>query len=328
METLGSIDTTMPVGVVDSPIKDHLAKRGTVNVAPEGSAAPIDVYYEVYGTGPERVAFINGMSADRQMWELNVADFMALGRYQCLAYDHRGTGLSTHGVPLSSVTTTLLAADLRALMDALGWERAHIVGVSMGGMVALEFASQHPQMVQTLTLAVTNAGLAMPPLRGIASTLWAQLTRDPVERFERLCRTIYTEEYLRSPAPEGSGCDTMLELCVKHAVRRSQYTRPMSFAGFLGQVGAVFRHYVAPARLAAIGRSLPGKRILVATGDEDHMVRVSNSAYLADSIGREHVIFKVFEGTGHGMSSQVSARFVAAIDEMVTAAAAAAAPAT
>ncbi|KAJ1827192.1 hypothetical protein LPJ70_007551, partial [Coemansia sp. RSA 2708] len=82
-------------------------------------------------------------------------------------------------------------------------------------------------------------------------------------------------------------------------------------------VGTVFRHYVSPARLANLGRMLPGKRILIVTGDEDHMVRTSNSVYLADKIGREHVILEVFEGAGHGMNSQESVRFVASIDTMI-----------
>ncbi|KAJ1722030.1 hypothetical protein LPJ61_005974 [Coemansia biformis] len=314
-----TIDSTMPVEPADSPIWDQLAKRGRINIATSENTAPINIYYELFGSGPERVVFVNGMSADRQMWEPNVGDLLVREKYQCLVYDHRGTGHSDHNVDFMSLTTSELAADLKKLMQALGWEKASIVGASMGGMVALEFASQYPQMVRTLTLAVTNAGLTLPPLRGILSTTTANFKRDPVERFERICGALYPQEYLQSPAPEGSGCDTMMAYCVQNAVRRSKYTRPMSFSGFLNQVGVVFRHYVSPARLANLGRMLPGKRILIVTGDEDHMVRTKNSDYLADKIGREHVIFQVYNGAGHGMSSQTSARLMADIDSMITA---------
>ncbi|KAJ2715247.1 hypothetical protein H4R19_001305 [Coemansia spiralis] len=259
------------------------------------------------------------MSADRQMWERNVGELLAREKYQCLVYDHRGTGHSDRLVDTMAQTTSVLATDLKKLMQALGWARASIVGASMGGMVALEFASQYPQMVETLTLAVTTAGMTIPPWRGILGSVSANFMRDPVARFERICSSLYTQEYLKSPAPEGSGCTTMLDYCTQNAMRQSRYTQPMSFAGFLGQVGVVFRHYVSPARLANIGRMLPGKRILIVTGDEDHMVRTTNSDYLADKIGREHVVFKVFAGAGHGMTSQAATQLMEDIDELITA---------
>ncbi|KAJ2829566.1 hypothetical protein IWW50_000784 [Coemansia erecta] len=308
----------MPVEAPDSPIWPHLAKRGKINVGTE-TTGPAHIYYELFGTGSERVVFLNGMGADRQMWEPNVGEFLKRPDYQCLVYDHRGTGHSDRLENALSCTTTALAQDLRNLLNALGWPRANIIGASMGGMIALEFASSYPEKVKTLTLAVTNAGLSIPPWKGIMDTLAANFTSDPLERFKNICGSIYTQEYLHGPAPEGSGCKDMLEFCAQNAMRRSNYTRPMTFASFLGQVGTVFRHYVSPARLANLGRMLPGKRILIVTGDEDHMVRTSNSVYLADKIGREHVILEVFEGAGHGLNSQESVKFIASIVTMINA---------
>ncbi|KAJ2084065.1 hypothetical protein H4R24_000274 [Coemansia sp. RSA 988] len=329
MNNLNSIDTTMPVEAADSPIWEHLAKRGKINVKSNSSRGDdkhsIRIYYEVFGTGPERVVFVNGMGADRQMWEPNISELLKRERYQCLVYDHRGTGFSDHNISPLSATSTTLASDLRQLLQALGWDKVNVIGASMGGMIATEFASQFPQVVNTLTLAVTNAGLSPPPLRGILDTITANFTSDPLKRFESICGSIYTQDYLKSPAPEESGCKNMLEFCAKNALRRSKYTKPMSFSGFIGQVGIVFRHHVSPTRLAALGQALPGKRILIVTGDEDHLVRTSNSTYLADKIGREHVILEVFEGAGHGLSSQESTRFIASVDSMISAAAIAAA---
>ncbi|KAI9472584.1 hypothetical protein LPJ78_004574 [Coemansia sp. RSA 989] len=315
MSALNAIDTTMPVEAPDSPIWPRLSKRGKINI--RTSTHPLHLYYEIFGAGDERVVFINGMGADRQMWEPNVGEFLKRN-YQCLVYDHRGTGFS-EGTSAFSFTTSALAMDLKHLLEALGWAKANIVGASMGGMIALEFASSFPQMVKTLTLAVTNAGLSLPPAKGIVDTVMANFTSDPLQRFKNICGSIYTEDYLKSPAPEQSGCENMLEFCAQNAMRRSKYTRPMTFATFVGQVSMVFRHYVSPARLSNLGRMLPGKRILIVTGDEDHMVRTSNSVYLADKIGREHVTLQVFEGAGHGLNSQESVRFVSSIDAMIQA---------
>ncbi|KAJ2400865.1 hypothetical protein GGI23_001762 [Coemansia sp. RSA 2559] len=321
MDNVTAIDTTMPVEAADSPIWKHLTKRGRIEVgnnSPDGVIGSHKLYYELYGQGSERVVFVNGMGADRQMWEPNVNEFLRLSKYQCLVYDHCGTGFSdtsNHGI--LGATSSHLAMDLKHLMKALGWEKANIVGASMGGMVALEFACLYSEMVSTLTLAVTNAGLSLPPLRGMMDTVMVNFNSDPRKRFEGICGSIYTEKYLKSPAPEGSGCSTMLDFCAANAVRRSKYTKPMPFSSFLSQVSIVFRHYVSPARLRALGERLPDKQILIITGDSDHLVRTSNSEHLADRIGRDHVVLEIFEGAAHGLNSQEHVKFVHCIDSMI-----------
>ncbi|KAI9506448.1 Alpha/Beta hydrolase protein [Coemansia spiralis] len=321
MNNLTNIDTTVPVEAPDSPIWKHLVKRGSVDVSGSNvkTERPLNIYYEIYGNGPERVVFINGMGADRQMWEPNVAEFLKMGGYQCLVYDHRGTGYSDSGEGFLSYTTFTMATDLKNLLMALGWTKVNIIGVSMGGMIALEFACNHTELIKTLTLAVTNAGLSLPPLRGILDTVTANFNSDPRKRFEGICGSIYTEAYLKSPAPEGSGCETMLEYCAKNAVRKSRYSRPMTFMGFLGQVGTVFRHYVSPARLRTLGERLSDKQILIVTGDVDHLVRISNSQYLADKIGRDYVTLEIFEGAAHGLNSQEHEKFTRSIHTMISA---------
>ncbi|KAJ2558699.1 hypothetical protein EV175_000665 [Coemansia sp. RSA 1933] len=317
MDNLMSIDTTMPVEAADSPIWKQLTKRGRIEVGNGGATHKL--YYELYGQGSEPIVFVNGMGADRQMWEPNVGEFLRKNTYQCLVYDHRGTGFSDGGSNgFLGATSSHLAMDLKQLMEAMGWHKANIVGASMGGMVALEFACTYSEMVNTLTLAVTNAGLSFPPLRGIVDTVVVNFNSDPRKRFEGICSSIYTDKYLRSPAPSGSGCATMLEFCAANAVRRSKYTKPMPFASFLSQVGTVFRHYVSPARLRALGDRLPDKQILIVTGDSDHLVRTSNSEHLADRIGRDRVVFEVFEGAAHGLNSQEHVKFVNRIHEMIT----------
>ncbi|KAJ2803719.1 hypothetical protein H4R20_002782 [Coemansia guatemalensis] len=179
MKNLNSIDTTMPVEAADSPIWEHLTKRGKIDVKSRSNSSddkrPLHIYYEIFGTGPERVVFVSGMNADRQMWEPNVCELLKRERYQCLVYDHRGTGFSDHNISPLSATSTSLASDLQRLLKALGWDKVNVIGASMGGMIAMEFALHFPQMVNTLTLVATNAGLSPPPLRGIMYTIvkWA-----------------------------------------------------------------------------------------------------------------------------------------------------------
>ncbi|KAJ2636600.1 hypothetical protein GGF40_002907 [Coemansia sp. RSA 1286] len=317
MTNVLAIDSTMPVEAADSPISEHLAKRGHINVGT--TSEPVNVYYEVYGTGAEKVVLVNGMGADRQMWEPDVGEFMKKGNYQCLVYDHRGTGFSDSISGPLSYTSSSMAADLKTILDTLGWRSINLVGASMGGMVSLEFACTYTHLVNTLTLVVTHAGMTLPPMKGIVDSVYSNFLTNSYERFKGICNSLYTKEYLESPAPDNSGCENMLEYCAVNALRRSKYTRPMPFMSFLGQVGVVFRHYVSPARLQLLGKLLPNKQILVVTGDHDHMVKTSNSHYIADTIGRDKVIFEVYEKTGHGLHAQEATRLINSIDSMITA---------
>lgn len=111
-------------------------------------------------TGPERapvVVFSNSLGTTVEMWDAQVRALAS--RYLCLRYDTRGHGRSpTVGAPF---TVDDLADDLAGLLDGLGIAKAHVVGLSLGGMTAQAFALRHPQRVEGLVLMATAAFL--PP---------------------------------------------------------------------------------------------------------------------------------------------------------------------
>lgn len=121
---------------------------------PFAHARGLDVYYEVHGQG-ERVVWISGTGAD-------LRQNPARGRgplekaFEVLMYDQRGLGRTTK--PDEPYTMEGYADDCVALMDALGWQRAHVLGVSFGGMVAQHVAIRHPERVDRLVLACTSSG--------------------------------------------------------------------------------------------------------------------------------------------------------------------------
>lgn len=94
-----------------------------------------------------------GLGMPGSLWNPIVPRLSA--RYEVATFDQRGTGRSP-GRPRASMAA--LAEDTRALLDELGWERAHLVGVSLGGMVALELVLAHPERVASLSLLATHAG--------------------------------------------------------------------------------------------------------------------------------------------------------------------------
>ena len=104
----------------------------------------VTIFYKLSGRGPIKIVMINGSGATERQWDPWIETFIlngrAEGQYQILTYDHRGSGKSK--APLITQTSTSLAIDCLKLMNHVGWkeEKIHILGASMGGLVAQELA--------------------------------------------------------------------------------------------------------------------------------------------------------------------------------------------
>ena len=112
----------------------------------------VSIYFEERGEGPP-VLLIMGLGTPGVGWRYQVPQFSA--RYRTITFDNRGCGRSS--APPGPYSIAQLADDALALLSALGIERAHVVGVSMGGMIAQEIAIEHPERVGALVLASTFA---------------------------------------------------------------------------------------------------------------------------------------------------------------------------
>src|SRR5579864_3460644 len=111
------------------------------------------IYWDEQGQG-EPVLLIMGLGYPSAMWYRIRPALSA--RYRTIAFDNRGIGQSD--VPPGPYLIALMASDAKAVMDAAGIESAHVFGVSMGGMIAQEFALQYPKRVLSLILGCTAAG--------------------------------------------------------------------------------------------------------------------------------------------------------------------------
>ncbi len=109
-------------------------------------------YYRRSGSGPPLV-LIHALGLDHRLWEPQIAQLSS--GFQVIAYDVRGHGATD--VPAGPYTMRDFAEDLAGLLDALGVERAHLAGISMGGMIAQEFVLAWPNRVRSLVLADTTS---------------------------------------------------------------------------------------------------------------------------------------------------------------------------
>ena len=119
----------------------------------------VDITYDLAGTkGLPTVAFSNSLGSTVEMWD-GIAEALA-GRFRILRYDTQGHGGS--GSRDQPTTIDDLANDLAGLLDALDIARAHVVGLSLGGMTAQAFAVLHPERTASLVLMATAAHLPPP----------------------------------------------------------------------------------------------------------------------------------------------------------------------
>lgn len=121
---------------------------------PYTSSTDIRIHYQRRGTGCP-VLFLGGVGGDLRSAP-NVFDSPLANSFDILAFDQRGTGLTDK--PDVACTMAQYAQDAEAVMDAVDWDSAHVVGVSFGGMVAQELVLHSPQRVRSLVLCCSTAG--------------------------------------------------------------------------------------------------------------------------------------------------------------------------
>lgn len=125
------------------------------------------LYYEITGQG-QPLVFIHGLGSSTRDWEYQVGEFSR--SYEVITFDLRGHGRSDK--PPGPYSIPMFAVDTAALLKELGVEPAHVVGVSLGGAVALQLALDRPGLVKTLT--VVNAA---PAMHGTAEEITQEVDR-------------------------------------------------------------------------------------------------------------------------------------------------------
>lgn len=113
----------------------------------------VNLYYEEHGNG-EPLLLIMGFTVSSIGWHWNVPSFAQ--DFRTIVFDNRGVGQSDK--PDIPYSMSMFADDAAGLLDGLGIDQAHVFGISMGGMIAQEFALRYPQRVKTLVLGCTNCG--------------------------------------------------------------------------------------------------------------------------------------------------------------------------
>jgi pimeloyl-ACP methyl ester carboxylesterase len=243
---------------------------------PTARVGDITMHYVEAGGG-EPLVLIMGFGGDHLAWGFQLP--VLAERYRVIAFDNRGAGQTDQ--PDAPYTTREMAADTAGLMDALGVERAHVLGVSMGGMIAQELALHHAERVQSLQLHCTYA---RPDGYTRARLAAARVERRTLSR-EDAVRSAFFWLFARGTYNERP---EFVEAIVQTALANPH---PQSLTGYLRQGDAVLGHDTLD-RLGAI--TCP---TLVSVAAEDILVPPRFSREIAARIpGAE---LRVVDDAGH-----------------------------
>jgi len=240
------------------------------------AAHGIELYYTETGAG-EPLVLVMGLGGDHLSWGFQLSALSA--QYRVVTFDNRGSGRSS--APDIPYSTRMMADDTVALMARLGIERAHILGVSLGGMIAQEIALGHPERVRSLQLHCTAARpdgymlALLENLRRARGKLGVELAQRAMALW-LFAPTTFNER------PE------FIDMLLYAA---SSQAHPQSDVGFARQGDAVASHD-ALARLGDI--TCP---TLVAVGEEDQLAPLRFSREIVGAIA--HAELRTIPAAGH-----------------------------
>lgn len=250
----------------------------------------IEVGYRVLGKG-EPLVLITGFAATQDLWDQTFLNVLA-ARYRVIVFDNRGIGSTTTGsAPFSIVQ---FAEDTAGLMRALGLDRAHVLGWSMGTYIAQELALRYPQMVDRLVLyaADCGGGEAIQPSAQVLQQL-TDTSGTPEQRGQRLIALLFPPQWLAANA-------------ATVAQAFSQVRESPAPASVARQGEAIGTWAGACERLSQV-QALT----LLVTGAADVIVPPQNSRLLAARIANAWLA--QFPDGGHGLMYQFPAQLGAVV---------------
>jgi len=224
----------------------------------------LEIYYEITGSGPP-LTLIMGLGCSARQWKWMVPVFAK--SFQVITFDNRGVGRTSK--PDMEYTTDLFAEDTCALLNTLGIEKSHILGVSVGGMIAQKFALKYPDMVDRLVLGCTMPNFFyLPPTTEDLQSMQESQVLPPEESVEVMMRLFLTEQFF-AEKPDQTAMLKEVMLVEK---------KEQGPDAFLRQLGAAMNHNTQ-GEVKDIKVST-----LVIAGDLDPMAPVENSRFLAGQI--------------------------------------------
>lgn len=303
-----------------SSARTHAAAWAEPRDAGRAQVGELELAWEAFGErGRPTILLVMGLGSQMVWWDADFCARLAARGFSVVRFDHRDIGWSTKldhlgvprvdrlavrhqlGLPLAAPPYTLheMAADAFGLLDALGIERAHVVGASMGGMIAQLMALSSPGRVRSLCSWMSTPGCRRYATPRVRAAL-VLLRRPPRDVDGWVASIVEAQRAIGSPAPLFDELD----------VRRRAYAalqRSQSRAGYARHLAAILS---APSRRAALQQL--GMPTLVLHGDRDPLIRPAAGRATAAAIPGARLL--MLRGVGHDIPRATWPRVLDALE--------------
>ncbi|KAK3723536.1 hypothetical protein LTR37_001788 [Vermiconidia calcicola] len=291
---------------------------GKIDVA-AGRGGPFELAYELHGHGPRKIIWLMGLGGLMRTWQRQTKDFghTEADKYSCLVLDNRGVGASDK--PLLRYTTSEMAKDVIELLDHVGWTEqrsVHVVGISMGGMIAQELGLLIPERICSLNLVSTAPRIVrtLPYLENIRNRINLMWPKPIDEQIAKVKADCYSAEWLAKPdeteytvQPFPTNGDRFAAGEISKRTSPGVFTRQ----GFICQLYAAGFHHKSPEQIKKLGDVVGRERIMVLHGTRDRMIDFVHAEMLLKDFGGEQsgVTRSFHEGIGHVAPFEIREKF-------------------
>jgi pimeloyl-ACP methyl ester carboxylesterase len=246
----------------------------------------IQIYYEVHGEGFPLV-MIAGLSENLDFWDPRLVEELSR-KFKLVMFDNRGAGRTD--VSDRKYTIKLFADDTAGLMNALGISKAHVLGISMGGMIAQELVLNYPEKVAKLVLCSTCSGGSkdVQSSKEVSKMLTADTSKMSQEELWRmLLHLVLTDDFIEKNPN-----------FVKQYVQRD-LKHPISEEAYMRQLDAIRTSFNTYERLQQIKAPT-----LILHGKKDVLIPSENGAILAETIPNAKLVY--FEKSAHILAEEMN----------------------
>lgn len=267
---------------------------------PRARNGSVEIEYQSFGDDrPETILLVNGLGSQMTRWPEAFCEKLVARGYRVIRYDNRDTGLSTW--PTEAYTLKDMADDGVAVLDAAGVGKAHLAGVSMGGMIVQRMALDHPDRVLSMTSIMSTTGepskfQSTPEAAAVLNTP----PPNPESDYEAfVAHGVKNTRVIGSPAYPWTDEEARERVIAEHA-------RAFNPAGVARQMGAVRADGDRTAALRGLG--IP---VVVLHGADDPLLMPAGGEATAAAIpGAE---LRIIPGMGHDLPPGLYDIFVDAI---------------
>ena len=289
---------------------------------PQASANDISIEYETFGSASDpTILLIMGLGMQLIAWPEQFCRDLASRGYRVVRYDNRDTGFSTKfdGSRMPGIASLLLRSMLRlpvrvpytlrdmaddavGLLDALDVDAAHVVGASMGGMIAQNVAASYPERVRTLTSIMSTSGhRSLPGADPLVSRHLFRSRPNGSDREAVIAHNSRTIELIGSPAYP-------VDEETRREMASMSFDRCFFPSGFPRHVGAIIHDGDRRERLGRITAPT-----LVIHGREDRLVPLAGGIDTAEHVPGARL--EIIEGMGHNFPVELWPKFIDLIDD-------------